>query len=349
MTDISVITINYREAAKTKEALKSLLKSKRVKFEVILLDNSCDENEAKIMNSITDRKVHVHIMKENVGVARGYNFGVEHAKGKYIFIINNDAQIGNSLDLFRMKKYLDTHPEVAVIQPKIKSIINRTTFDYAGASGGYIDIYGYPFCRGRLFQKLEDDRGQYDDIKDISWASTCAFFAKTSVIRKAGLFDPIYFAYAEEVDISMKIWGLGYKIQVYPPVSVYHYGESSWKKRRAKKTFLIHRNHLILFYKCFSDHEVRTLTIPRLLHEAASVGFYIVTLRPHLVIPIIQAYAAVIKQFGQIQQRRKIFFQNYRENSMPMFRKSITINHFLLRKQYFSELNLKYLYNSFNT
>ena len=157
MTDVSIITLNYKEAELTKKCIRGLFKSKKVTFEIIIIDNSCDANQAKLLKRLTDKRVHLYIANENLGCAKGYNFVIQNAKGKYIFIINNDAEIDNSGGLFRMKQYLDTHHEVAVIQPKIKSIKNHNNFDYAGAGGGYIDVYGYPFCRGRLFQTLEKD------------------------------------------------------------------------------------------------------------------------------------------------------------------------------------------------
>lgn len=344
MIDISIITLNYKEAELTKKCVRGLLKSKGITFEIILIDNSCDENEEKLLKKITDKRVHTHIMDENLGCAKGYNFGIQKAKGKYIFIINNDAEIDNSQGLLRMKKFMDVHNQIAVIQPKIKSSKNRNKFDYAGASGGYIDIYGYPFCRGRLFQTLEKDNGQYNDIVDISWASTCAFFARKDVIKKVGLFDPIYFAYAEEVDISIKIWNSGYKIQIFPEASVYHRGEASWKKMRAKKTFLIHRNHLILFFKCFSLTEIIFLMPLRIFYEAISIGFYIMTARSHLVLPILKAYVSIFILFPQIIKQRRKFFKNFQKNSMPKFKRSIIIFYYLQQKRKFSILNKKYLY-----
>jgi len=344
MTDISIVTLNYKEADLTMRCVKSLLKSKKVTLEILVIDNSCDIKDEERLKVLKGKKIKIHTMKKNLGCAGGYNFGIRHAKGKYVFIMNNDAEITGPLELSKMKRFLDSNSKVAVIQPKIKSFQNKKKFDYAGAAGGYVDIYGYPFCRGRLFQTTETDRGQYDDVTDISWASTCAFFARKKILKEVGLFDPIYFAYAEEVDMSIKIWNSGYKVQSFPHAAIYHRGESSWRKQRAKKTFLIHRNHFILFFKCYSRNEIIFLLPLRLIYEVASIGFYIVTGRSHFIIPIFKSYIAILTLLPKILKRRKIFFRNFHKNSMPKYKRSIITSYYLFGNKKFSKLNKDVLY-----
>ena len=188
-----------------------------------------------------------------------------------------------------MKMYMDRHKDVAVIQPKIKSFTNPSYFEYAGAAGGFLDFLGYPFCRGRIFKSLEKDKGQFNKNLEISWASTCAFFARRNILIKVDLFDPIYFAYAEEVDISLKIWGSGYRILSFSDTEIFHRGEASWKKIRGKKTYLIHRNHLILYFKCLPLKDIILFLPLRIFFEFLSMINYSLNKSYLHVIPVFLA------------------------------------------------------------
>lgn len=347
MVDISVITLNYKEAQLTLSCIKSVLKSKNTSFEIIVIDNSTDSAQAKILQKINDKRVRVFIAETNLGCAAGYNYGIKKSFGKYIFIINNDTEIRDSNSLSILKKYMDHNEEVGAVQPKIKSLLKPSYLEYAGASGGYIDIYGYPFCRGRIFQHVERDYRQYENIVPISWASTCAFFARKKIIEKLGYFDPIYFAYAEEIDMSMKIWNSGYQVMVVPAATIYHRGESAWKKIKARKTFYLHRNHLILYFKCFKTHEILFLFPLRIVYELISMAYYVYLGSPNLVFPVLQSYVAVFLLLPTIFKRRKKFFKNYKKNSMPIYNRSIIVASFLGHENKFSKLNKKRIYNKY--
>ena len=153
--DISIITLNYQEATLTKLLIESLLASEGVYYEIIVIDNSCKEKDKLLLSALKHKDVRVFFMNENLGCARGYNVGIGKARGKYIFILNNDTLIKDKMALSKMKQFMDNHKNVAAIQPKIKSLKNPTYYEYAGAAGGYLDILGYPFCRGRIFNTLE--------------------------------------------------------------------------------------------------------------------------------------------------------------------------------------------------
>ncbi len=341
MTDISVITLNYREALLTVTCVKKLLQNKNVNFEIIVIDNSCLSTEATVLNKIKDKRVRVFIMEKNLGCAAGYNYGIEKAKGKYIFILNNDTEIKDKHALSKMKSFMDENKNVGVIQPKIKSLQKPEHFEYAGAAGGYMDYLGYPFCRGRMFQNVEKDRGQYDESTDITWASTCAFFGRRNLLIKLGLFDPIYFAYAEEVDMSLKIWNSGYKVQYFPDTEVYHKGETSWKKVRGKKTYLIHRNHLILYFKCLPLRDVLLFLPLRVLFEFLSTYHYVMNNSYLHVLPVMFANFHTLILLPKIMKRRKVFFEGYRKNQKPIYRRSIVLDYFLHKKEKFSLLDKK--------
>lgn len=340
MLDVSVITLNYKEAALTKKCIDSLLRSKGVSYEVIVIDNSVSEKEKKILASLKNKQLKLYFMSENLGCARGYNFGIGKAQGKYILILNNDTEIRDENAFFKMVRFMQQNPTVAVLQPKIKSLTRPAYFDYAGAAGGYIDILGYPFCRGRIFNVLEKDEGQYNDIVDITWASTCAFFARKSFVKRAGLFDPIYFAYAEEVDMSLKLLGMGFRVVFFPKTEIYHKGETSWKKRRGRKTFLIHRNHLILYLKCLPLRQMIILLPFRAFLEYVSMGYYLINKSQLHIFAVFLSHITTIVLLPRILYKRWEFFQNHKKAAI-FYNRSIVVDYFLRKKHYFRELGKK--------
>ena len=342
MIDISVLVINYREAAKTRQSVESLLKSTDVSIEVFLLDNSCDEAEAAALAQIDDSRVRLHISDTNLGVTGGYNLALEHICGRYLFIINNDALIVEPSGLAQMARYLDDHPEVAAIQPKILSIHDQRKFDYAGAGGGYLDKYGYPFCRGRLFQTLEEDSGQYEEIVDITWASGCALFVNKQLLIDMGGFDPIYFAYAEEVDISLAIWRYGYHVRSFPGIQVVHHGAWSWDKQKPMKIKLIHRNHLILFLKWYTLSEILRRLPMRMFLEVASLLFYTVNGEPGLVWSVLRANFEVVWLLPYIVRSRYRIRGDGKPPGAPLYNRSVVLSYYIKGIRSFKNLSSKH-------
>lgn len=323
----------------TKRCIEFLLQSKGVLFEIIVIDNSVTTEDKKLLSDVQNKNASVYHMRENVGLPKAYNFAIQKAKGRYIFILNNDAEVRDPRSLLRMKKYLDKNKNIAILQPKIKSSAKPNYFEYAGAAGGYLDLLGYPFCRGRVFNIIEKDKGQYNYITDITWASGCAFFAVKKIIKKAGLFDSIYFAYAEEVDMCLKIWQLGFRVVFFPIVEVYHQGAVSWKKKAGRKAFLIHRNHLILFLKCFPLNDVLRLIPQRLFFEFLSITYYLFFKGRLRIFYILLVYPSVIALIPRILYNRIQFYKNYKKNNKPLYQKSIVAEHFLHKKEYFTQLD----------
>jgi GT2 family glycosyltransferase len=338
--DISIITLNYKEAELTKRMVARILTSKKVSLEVLIIDNGNSATDRKMLSSIDTKRVRVLSPGTNLGCGKGYNFGIIEAQGTYVFIVNNDTEIHDALALYKMKRFLDIHSQVAVIQPKIKSLSRSEYYEYAGAAGGYIDLLGYPFCRGRIFNTIEKDVGQYEKTVEISWASTCAFFARKGVLMESGLFDPIYFAYAEEVDLSMKIWNMGYSVMFFPNAEVYHGGESSWKKARGHKIFLIHRNHLVLFYKCFPLYVILLFTPLRLLFEYCSMIFYLFNNSNLHVVSVLFSHLSCFVRLPLIIKKRIEFFRLKSNMSMPIYKSSIVLDYFLFHKKYVRDLNI---------
>jgi hypothetical protein len=339
MVSVSVITINYKEPELTKKCVQLLLKQQKISIEIIVIDNSGDLKHISYFKKNSNPKLNICTMVTNVGVVNGYNIGIKRSTGKYIFIVNNDTQIKDKRAVYKMKIFLDRHKNIAVIQPKIKSLSKPNYFEYAGAAGGFLDKLGYPFCRGRIFQTLEKDNGQYDNVVDISWASTCAFFAQKNVVVQLGLFDPLYFAYAEEVDMSLRIWHSGYRVSFFPHTEVFHKGESSWKKRRGRKTFYIHRNHLILFLKCYPLKLIIIYLPLRIALEFMSMIFYMLNKSNMHIFFVIYSHFVTFASLPVIIMNRFNNIKRIASLPVPYYDNTIVFDYFVGRKRNFSQLN----------
>lgn len=193
---------------------------------------------------------------ENYGFAEGYNKAIAAVEEEYVVLLNSDVEVTEHW-LRPMTAYLDAHPEVAACQPKIRSWRQRELFEYAGASGGFIDRYGYPFCRGRIFDRVEADKGQYDEVSSIFWATGAALFIRREVYNGVGGLDGTFFAHMEEIDLCWRLKARGYQIVCIPDSVVYHVGAATLKKESPRKTFLNFRNNLLMLYKNLPDVQLK--------------------------------------------------------------------------------------------
>jgi GT2 family glycosyltransferase len=189
--------------------------------------------------------------KENLGFCGGYNQAFKHIETPYTVLLNSDVEVTPHW-LEPLVAELHQHPDVAAVQPKIKSYAQRTHFEYAGAAGGYLDALGYPFCRGRIFETIEEDKGQYDTPQDVFWASGACLAIKTHVFKKLGGFDERFFAHMEEVDLCWRAQRAGYRIRVVPSSMVYHVGGGTLSYGSMNKLRLNFRNNLLMLSKNLS-------------------------------------------------------------------------------------------------
>lgn len=184
----------------------------------------------------------------NVGFAGGYNQAFKQIKADFYVLLNQDVEVESGW-IEPIVTLMFKQPDIAVCQPKIKAFYRRSCFEYAGAAGGYMDKYGYPFCRGRIFDTIEEDRGQYDQVNEIFWASGAAMFVRSSVYHSLGGMDDNFFAHMEEIDLCWRIHLAGYRICYCPESVVYHIGGGSLSRSDPRKTFLNYRNNLIMLTK----------------------------------------------------------------------------------------------------
>ncbi len=212
---------------------------------------------------------------ENLGFCEGYNQALRQVEAIYYVLLNSDVEVTPGW-LNPLVDLLEKNPSIAACQPKIKSFHQRTHFEYAGAAGGFLDAYGYPFCRGRLFDTLEEDKGQYDDITPVFWATGACLFIRASAYHEAGGLEQRFFAHMEEIDLCWRLQNLSYQIYYNGHSTVYHVGGGTLHKSNPRKTFLNFRNGAALLYKNLADDEVNKILYTRLvLDGVAATQFFL--------------------------------------------------------------------------
>ncbi|MBP1637274.1 MAG: glycosyl transferase family 2 [Bacteroidetes bacterium] len=215
--------------------------------EIIVADNGSTDGSLKLLAERFP-SVKVNAFDKNYGFAEGYNKALKNIESDYYVLLNSDVEVSKGW-LSVLYEYMEKNPEVAACQPKILSYNRRNYFEYAGAAGGFIDKFGYPYCRGRIFGEVEEDLGQYDDIKDVFWASGACMFIRSVDYWEAGGLDADFFAHMEEIDLCWRLKSRGKRIVCIPQSVVYHIGGGTLSAENPRKTYLNFRNNLLMLYK----------------------------------------------------------------------------------------------------
>ena len=262
MKKISVVILNWNGVGMLQKFLPKVVEySVNQGVEICVADNaSTDESVSYLQANFPN--VRLIVLDKNYGFAEGYNRALEQVKAEYVVLLNSDVEVTPHW-LEPLVEYMDAHAEVAACQPKIRSERNKEYFEYAGAAGGYLDKYGYPFCRGRIFEVVEKDQGQYDTIQLIFWATGAALFIRLQDYREVGGLDGRFFAHMEEIDLCWRLRSRGRGIVCIPQSVVYHVGAATLKKENPRKTFLNFRNNLLMLYKNLPEKELKKVMFIR--------------------------------------------------------------------------------------
>ncbi|MBR5055851.1 MAG: glycosyltransferase family 2 protein, partial [Bacteroidales bacterium] len=247
MTKLAIVILNWNGKRFLEQFLPVLEQYLPEYAEIVVADNASSDGSVAFLKE-AHPSVRVLEHTENEGFARGYNHAFEHVEAEYYCLLNSDIEVTPHW-IEPIIEQMDSDERIAAVQPKLLSYHDRGRFEYAGASGGFVDKYGYPFCRGRVFSNVEDDHGQYDNEMDIFWASGAALFVRSDVYRTMGGLDPDFFAHMEEIDFCWRIKNAGYKIKANPKSVVYHIGGGTLPKNNSFKTYLNYRNDLFLLLK----------------------------------------------------------------------------------------------------
>ncbi len=271
MTKVAVVILNYNGRELLQKFLPSVMQHS-VSAKIVVVDNgSIDGSQEIIAQEFPG--VELIALATNLGFCGGYNYALKNLQADYCVLLNSDVEVSADW-LSPMVRVLDEHPEAAAVQPKILSYRNKKTFEYAGAGGGFIDVLGYPFCRGRLFYSLENDLGQYNDTIEIFWASGACTMLRLKLFNDIGGLDEDFFAHMEEIDLCWRLQRANHKIFYAGESAVYHLGGGTLSASNPRKTYLNFRNGLSLLFKNLSTPElIVKLPIRILLDWVASLKF----------------------------------------------------------------------------
>lgn len=341
---VNIIIITTNQFDFIGDCIKSLLNCGYGNLKIFCVDNNSKKenydmffNKHKYIKEITFFR-----SNKNLGFAGGCNYALKHIKNGYIVLLNDDTIVTKNW-LNPIISYMEEHPEVGACQPKIRDMMRKDYFEYAGAAGGFMDTYGFPFTRGRIFFERERDVGQYDDITDLVWCSGCCFITKADVIKKVGILDEIFFIYAEENDLCWRMNYYGYRLVYIPSSVIYHLGSGTMKKQPSyKSVFLHHRNGLILLLKNYNLFQILRFLPGRMVFDFFAFWYYI--LHDRIVVnalAVIAAYVNLIFLLPKILKGRKnaaFKHKSWKSIPYPLYRGSIVVDYFLLRKRKFSQL-----------
>jgi GT2 family glycosyltransferase len=285
---VTVLILNYNGIRYLKRFLPSVLGTRYPYFDVVVADNASTDGSQVYLRECYPQ-VTLLEFAENFGFADGNNRALQACKGDYIVLLNSDVEVHPGW-LSPLVHLAEENPKVAAIQPKILAENNRGSFEYAGAAGGFIDMLGYAFCRGRVLQHTELDLGQYDSPKPVFWATGACLFLRAATIRQTGLFDPRYFAHYEEIDLCWRLQNSGFEVWVQPNSVVYHVGGGTLPQGSPRKTFLNFRNSLATLWKNLPPEERAWKLVVRLGLDWVAAAKELATGKPKIAAAILKAH-----------------------------------------------------------
>ena len=330
---IAIVILNWNGKTLLEKFLPSVVNfSTQKNVEIYVADNASTDNS---VNFIKAQFPSVNIVENstNGGYAKGYNEALQHISAEIYCLVNSDIEVTENW-LNPIISTFEKQPTTAIIQPKILDYKSKTVFEYAGAAGGFIDKYGYPFCRGRIFGELEKDEAQFNDEIEIFWASGACFFIRSEVFNTLNGFDEDYFAHQEEIDLCWRAQNLGKTIKYVGTSTVFHVGGATLKEESPRKSFLNFRNSLFSLVKNLPSNQLFPIIIIRMLLDGIASVKFLLELRPIHTLAILRAHFSFYYYLPTMFKKRKLSIQN---NHYYLI-KSIVWQHFVKKINTFKAL-----------
>lgn len=333
MSVVKIVILNWNGAAHLRRFLPSVVRTAPPGVEIVVADNGSTDGSAALVErefpSVTLLR-----LPENYGFAGGYNRALERLGGDYWVLLNSDVEPAEGW-LEPLIAELDAQPDVAVVGPKLLSCAERDRFEYAGAAGGFIDWFGFPFCRGRILRTLEKDRGQYDDTRDVFWVSGAAFCCRAEVFRRMGGFDAGFFAHMEEIDLCWRMQLAGWRVRVVPESRVYHLGGGTLATDSPAKVFYNHRNDLAMLYKCASPWQRAVVAVVRPGLDLLAALSYLVQGRADSFRAVFRAWRDFLGWHGELARKRRAIRASRRGSAAAnIYRGSVLLRYLLGRRTF---------------
>lgn len=337
MSKVAIVILNWNGRKLLEQFLPSVVQySQGDDIDIVVADNYSTDDSLLFLEKEYPQ-INRIVLAENYGYAGGYNYALKKIDAEYFVLLNSDVEVTENW-LIPILSYMDQNPDVVAAQPKILAQRNKQMFEYAGAAGGFIDRYGYPFCRGRILRNIEKDDGQYNTVVDILWASGACLFIRSRDFFEAGGFDSFFFAHMEEIDLCWRLNLQGKRIVCIPQSKVYHVGGATLEEESPRKTFLNFRNNLLMLYKNLPDNELNSiLRIRKFLDYVAALQF-VVTGRWTNAQAIIKAHIEFEKAKGKYNEPRRNNPQTVRTQLNTIYHHSILYDFYILGNKIFSKL-----------
>ncbi len=334
---IAVCILNYNGRKLLQQFLPTVVEHTPASLaEIYVIDNaSTDDSLAYVKAEFPTVKIVENT--ENHGFTGGYNIGLQQINATYYLLINSDIEVTSNY-LEPLVKILDENPNAGACQPKIKAFHQKDSFEYAGAAGGYVDWLGYPFCRGRIFETLEKDEGQYDNLQQVFWASGACMLIKSTLYHEVGGFDISFFAHMEEIDLCWRVQRLGYEIYCEPQSIVYHVGGGTLNKTNPRKTYLNFRNSASMLHKNVVDNTVYwKFAIKMVLDLVAALKFGLEN-SPEHTLAVLKAYKDFFRDIKNKRATKRLTKTTEEVVVKSIYKKMIVWQYYVRRRKTYNRL-----------
>ena len=336
---VAIVILNWNGKKFIEKFLKSVVENSDIaRNRIYVVDNNSSDGS---VDYIRKNFPEVELMEfdENYGFAKGYAKALTGINAKYFVLLNSDVEVTRDW-LNPLIDVLEKDTTVAAAMPKFKSYERKEFFEYAGAGGGFIDKYGYPFCQGRILTEIEKDSGQYNQNREIFWASGACMFLRSDAYFKAGGLDDDFFAHMEEIDLCWRLKRLGFKIIYCPESEVYHVGGGTLPNDNPRKLYYNYRNSLYLLFKNLTGIQLITILLPRMLLDCISCSLYLAQGKLTFFTSVIRAHIRFAINLPKLIGKRRRF--NKKVSNGPVdhiYKKSIVFSFFIKRKKRFTDLD----------
>ena len=320
-----VVILNWNGEEMLRRFLGGVVDSVPTGVEVVVADNGSTDSSCRYVEE-HHPAVRLIRLDRNYGFAEGYNRALGALDGDLFVLLNSDVETPKGW-LEPLVEAMEQNPELGAVAPKLRSWREREVFEYAGASGGFIDYLGYPFCRGRILQSLERDRGQYDDPRDCFWVSGAAFCCRATTFRALGGFDPRFFAHMEEIDLCWRMQLQGWRVRVIPQSVVYHVGGATLAVDSPLKIYLNHRNNLRMLFKCASPGQRLTVAVVRPFTDLLAALSYLMQGRGAAFGAVFRAWRDFLGEHTLLARQRHEIRSQRRKNPTGIYRGSMLLRY----------------------
>ena len=338
MKSIAIVILNWNGKHYLEQFLPSVVENSHAEnflVQVVIADNGSIDGSVEWMKT-NYPSLQTILLDKNYGFTGGYNKSLEQIQTDYYLLLNSDIEVTKGW-LEPLLTFMEANPNAAGCMPKLLSYHNKMAFEYAGAAGGYLDMFGYPFCRGRILNVVEEDKGQYDKVEEIFWATGACLLVRAKEYWNAGGLDNDFFAHMEEIDLCWRLKRQGYSIWCIPQSVVYHVGGGTLSANSPRKVYYNHRNNLAMLLKNLSRQSLIPVIFFRLGLDLLSAVGYAVTGKPSFVWSVFRAHLHFHKNIVKNIRKRRAF----KNPKISLYKSSILVQFFINRHTKYSQLPVK--------